>query len=106
MEVQPAPPPASSEGEAQPAAPQQTVIIQPAQQGVVYARQNYLVKGKMTQGFAFLAYPATYRASGVMTVTINQSGVIVQKDLGGDTAKKANKITEYNPDKSWDEVDD
>jgi hypothetical protein len=37
---------------------------------------------------------------------INQSGVIVQKDLGKDTAKVANKITEYNPDKSWDEVDD
>jgi hypothetical protein len=30
----------------------------------------------------------------------------VQKDLGIDTAKKASKITEYNPDKSWDEVDD
>jgi hypothetical protein len=68
--------------------------------------KNYLVKGKMTQGFAFLAYPATYRASGVMTFMINQSGVIVQKDLGIDTAKKASKITEYNPDKSWDEVDD
>jgi DUF2950 family protein len=68
--------------------------------------KNYLVKGTMTQGFAFLAYPATYRASGVMTFMINQSGVIVQKDLGPDTAKTANKITEYNPDKSWDEVDD
>jgi len=68
--------------------------------------KDYLVEGKMTQGFAFLAYPATYRASGVMTFMINQSGVIVQKDLGPDTAKVANKITEYNPDKSWDEVDD
>src|SRR5208337_4346197 len=29
--------------------------------------KNYLVDGKMTQGFAFLAYPAEYRASGVMT---------------------------------------
>ena len=39
VEVQPAPPPVSSEGEAQPAAQQQTVIIQPAQQDVVYAPQ-------------------------------------------------------------------
>ena len=68
--------------------------------------KDYLVKGKMTQGFAFLAYPATYRASGVMTFMINQNGVIVQKDLGPDTATVANKIREYNPDKSWDEVDD
>jgi Protein of unknown function (DUF3300) len=39
VEVQPAPPPVSSEGVAQPAAQQQTVIIQPAQQDVVYAPQ-------------------------------------------------------------------
>lgn len=60
----------------------------------------------MTQGFAFIAYPATYRASGVMTFMINQDGIIVQKDLGPNTAKVANQITEYNPDDSWDEVDD
>ena len=68
--------------------------------------KDYLVDGKMTQGFAFIAYPATYRASGVMTFMINQDGVIVQKDLGADTAKVANGITEYNPDATWDEVDD
>jgi hypothetical protein len=68
--------------------------------------KDYLVEGKMTQGFAFLAYPATYRASGVMTFMINQDGVIVQKDLGSNTAKVANEITEYNPDESWEEVDD
>ena len=68
--------------------------------------KDYLVQGKMTQGFAILAYPATYRASGVMTFMINQDGVIVQKDLGTDTAKVANEITEYNPDATWQEVDD
>jgi Protein of unknown function (DUF2950) len=68
--------------------------------------KDYLVDGKMTGGFAFLAYPATYGASGVMTFMINQDGVIVQKDLGTNTAKVANGMTEYNPDKSWEEVDD
>jgi hypothetical protein len=68
--------------------------------------KDYLVDGKMTQGFAILAYPATYRASGVMTFMINQDGVIVQKDLGPNTAKVANGITEYNPDKTWEEVDE
>ncbi len=67
--------------------------------------KDYLVNGKMTEGFAFLAYPATYGASGVMTFMINQDGVIVQKDLGKNTAKVANGMTEYNPDKSWEEVD-
>lgn len=68
--------------------------------------KDYLVDGKMTKGFAFLAYPAEYRASGVMTFMINQDGVIVQKDLGPDTARLAVEISEYNPDKTWDEVDE
>jgi hypothetical protein len=68
--------------------------------------KNYLVDGKMTRGFAFLAYPAEYRASGVMTFMINQDGVIVQKDLGPDTSRLASALMEYNPDKSWQEVDE
>lgn len=68
--------------------------------------KDYLVDGKMTNGFAFLAYPAEYRASGVMTFMINQDGVIVQKDLGADTVKLASAIAGYNPDKTWQEVDE
>jgi len=68
--------------------------------------RNYLVNGKMTNGFAFLAYPAEYRASGVMTFMINQDGIIVQKDLGPDTAKLASEMAVFNPDKTWQEVDE
>ena len=68
--------------------------------------KNYFVNGKMTNGFAFLAYPAEYRSSGVMTLMINQDGVIVQKDLGPETAKLASTMTEFNPDKTWQEVDE
>ncbi len=60
----------------------------------------------MSNGFAFLAYPAEYRASGMMTFMINQDGVIVQKDLGYDTAKLASEIEEFNPDETWQEVDE
>ena len=67
--------------------------------------KNYLVNGRMTNEFAFLAYPAEYRASGVMTFMINKDGVIVQKDLGPDTARLANEIAVFNPDKTWQEVD-
>lgn len=68
--------------------------------------RNYLVNGKMTKGFAFLAYPAAYRASGVMTFMINQDGVIVQKDLGANTLELAAQMNEYNPDKTWQEVNE
>ena len=66
--------------------------------------KNYIVDGAMTKGFAFLAYPAEYKSSGVMTFMINQDGVVVQKDLGPDTDKVAAAITEYNPDSTWDQV--
>jgi hypothetical protein len=66
--------------------------------------RSYEVEGKLTGGFAILAYPAEYRSSGVMTFLVNQNGTVVQKDLGPDTDKLAASMTEYNPDKSWLEV--
>ena len=38
--------------------------------------KNYVVNGKMTGGFAVLAYPAQYGDSGIMTSLINQNGVV------------------------------
>lgn len=63
--------------------------------------KSYLVDGKMTGGFAFLAYPAEYRNSGVMTFLVDESGVVYQKDLGPKTADLAKEMTTYNPDKTW-----
>ena len=63
--------------------------------------QDYLVDGKLTGGFALLAYPATYGASGIMTFIVNQDGVVWQRDLGTDTALAAAAITQFNPDDSW-----
>ena len=34
---------------------------------------NYVVDGKMTKGFAFVAYPAMYRDSGVMTFVVTRT---------------------------------
>ncbi|HEY6266339.1 MAG TPA: DUF2950 domain-containing protein [Candidatus Acidoferrum sp.] len=63
--------------------------------------KDYVVNGKMTGGFAFVAYPAEYRNSGVMTFIINQDGVLLQKDLGPDTTQTAAAMTEFDPDPSW-----
>jgi hypothetical protein len=67
--------------------------------------RDYMVGGKLTRGFAFVAYPATYRNSGVMTFIVNQDGLVYQKDLGSDTTNLAAAMTDFNPDKSWDPVD-
>ena len=63
--------------------------------------KDYLVNGQLTRGFAFVAYPAEYRNSGVMTFIVNQDGVVYEKDLGQDTAKTASAMTEFNPDQGW-----
>jgi hypothetical protein len=66
--------------------------------------RSYLVDGKMTGGFAMVAYPARYRKSGVMTFIVNQDGEIYQKDLGKRTDQIASAMTVYNPDNTWKAV--
>ncbi len=68
--------------------------------------KNYIVNGKMTVGFAFVAYPAEYRSSGVMTFIVGADGVVYQKDLGKKTEAHAKGWTEYNPDSSWQKVEE
>jgi DUF2950 family protein len=66
--------------------------------------KDYLVNGNMTGGFAFVAYPAEYGNSGVMTFIINQDGVLLQKDLGKSTTETASTMSEFDPDAGWTPV--
>lgn len=63
--------------------------------------KSYISDGKMTGGFAFIAFPADYRSSGVMTFIVGQDGVVYQKDLGPNTAALGKAMKEYNPDSTW-----
>jgi hypothetical protein len=63
--------------------------------------KDYMVNGKMTGGFAFVAYPAEYGNSGVMTFIINQDGVLLQKDLGKTTTETATAMSKFDPDSTW-----
>ena len=63
--------------------------------------KSYVANGKMTEGVAFVAYPAEYRSSGVMTFVVDQNGVVYQKDLGKNTGNIAKAMKEYNPNASW-----
>jgi len=62
---------------------------------------DYVVKGKMIGGFALVAYPAQYGASGIMTFIVNHDGVVYQKDLGEETEKVAKAMTAFDPDATW-----
>ena len=63
--------------------------------------KDYVVNGKMTGGFAFVAYPAEYGNSGVMTFIINQDDVLLQKDLGKTTTETATAMSQFDPDAGW-----
>ena len=67
---------------------------------------DYLVRDKLLGGFAVIAWPAKYDASGIMTFIVNHDGVVYQKDLGGETAARAAKISRFNPDKTWKRAQD
>jgi hypothetical protein len=66
--------------------------------------KSYEIDGKLTGGFAMVAFPAEYRNSGVMTFIVNEQGRVYQKDLGEQTAELAKAMTEFNPDKGWTPV--
>jgi hypothetical protein len=65
--------------------------------------KSYIIDGKMTEGVAFVAYPAEYRSSGVMTFIVDESGTIYEKDLGPGTAKAAEAMSAFDPDSTWNE---
>ena len=62
---------------------------------------DYFEKGVLRNGFALIAWPAEYGASGVMTFIVNQDGVVFQKDFGEDTEGEVRAIDEYDPDSTW-----
>ncbi len=63
--------------------------------------KDYVIDGKMTGGFAFIAYPAQYGNSGIMTFLIDQDGVLLQKDLGKTTSEIATAMDSFDPDNTW-----
>jgi len=64
-----------------------------------------MVRGKMIGGFALLAHPAKYGASGIMTFMVNHEGVVFQKDLGPKTESAAQGMNLFDPDKTWKKVE-
>jgi hypothetical protein len=96
-------------GEGQPTTPYRGYFFRVlARQGKSAAggSKNYVVGGKMTAGFAFLAFPAEYRSSGVMTFIVGDDGVVYEKDLGAKTEIVAKAMKEYDPGVGWKKSED
>lgn len=69
-------------------------------------KMDYLSDGDLKNGFALVAWPQQWNQSGVMTFMVNQDGKVYQSNFGEKTSRIASKIKEYNPDSSWELVQD
>jgi hypothetical protein len=66
--------------------------------------KDYMEGGRMTGGFAVVAYPADYGNSGIKTFMVGTNGIVYQRDLGTDTERIASTMTTFDPDQSWEIV--
>ncbi len=66
--------------------------------------RSYVQSGRMTGGFALIAWPAVFESTGVMTFIVGPDGDVYQKDLGSDTAQIGSTMTTFNPDQTWTRV--
>ena len=64
-------------------------------------KMNYLSQGRLTGGFALVAYPGVWDQSGIMTFIVNQDGKVYQRNFGEQTSRLARAMKEYNPDSNW-----
>jgi len=73
------------------------------QQGAAAAggAKPYVVNGEMSGGFALVAWPSQYGATGIMTFIVGPDGIVREKDLGPKTSTAVAQIVSFNPDKSW-----
>ena len=69
-------------------------------------KYDYIINGNMIAGFGLIAYPADYGISGIMTFVVSHHGDVYEKDLGEDTVETGKKTKAFNPDSTWNKVED
>jgi Protein of unknown function (DUF2950) len=71
-----------------------------------YHGYYFRILARSPEGFTAVAYPATYRSSGVMTFLVSQNNMVYEKDLGPAGAKKAQRMSKIRPDSTWTPADE
>lgn len=67
---------------------------------------GYLINGNMIAGYALMGFPAEYRKTGVMTFVISNHGKVYERDMGPRTAEFVRGLLSFNPDVTWQMVED
>jgi len=62
---------------------------------------NYLVHDKLFGGFGVVAWPVRYGDTGIKTFMVSHDGQVYERDLGPDSAAKAEAMTSFDPGPGW-----
>lgn len=69
------------------------------------AGSYYDSDGRLTVGFAIVAWPELYGDTGVMTFLMADNGIVLEADLGPDTDSIAYRMGEFDPTGEWATAD-
>ncbi len=81
-------------------------ILKSQGSNIAGGKYDYVINGNMIAGHALIAWPAIYGETGVMTFVVSHHGTVYEKDLGPETAKLVKQINSFNPDKTWEAVEE
>jgi hypothetical protein len=67
--------------------------------------RNYLVNGKLRDGYAVIAWPTRPGVTGESTFLMNQDGAIYEREFGAKTLESVRQISAFDPDKEWKKIE-
>lgn len=67
---------------------------------------DWMVDGRLIGGFAVLAWPAGHGSTGWKSFMISHDGVVWERDLGPETARRAAAIQAFDPGAGWSRLAD
>jgi Protein of unknown function (DUF2950) len=63
--------------------------------------RSYGTNGRLTEGFAAVAWPTRPGVTGLSTFIMNQRGAILEREFGARTAEEVRQITAFDPGPGW-----
>jgi hypothetical protein len=65
-----------------------------------------LLNGRLTEGYAVVAWPARPGDTGLSTFIMNQQGVVFEREFGDRTLEQVQRMMAFDPGPGWTRVND
>lgn len=65
---------------------------------------SYIARGKLFGGFAVIAWPVLYGDTGIKSFMVSHAGQVYERDLGPDSAVRAEQVRSFDPGPGWSKV--